>query len=247
MTQVPRTVRPATASVARTMLGFCLVSCRAARHFCAGAHARADRSRHAAVVSAAAGASRTSALDRGAVHGAPDRLRDCAHRRHKSCSRRCHRRAAERDPGRREIAGDREPDRVEQHGSQALRPGRRARDHDTPAAAARALPGRGRPGQRHRRSHHPLGSGIQQQCVAAGRGDRAGELLESQNHQHAAAAQWAGKPAGDAAGAIRRGQSTSAHGSRRELHRQSCRLFRPVDDAAILGAGHRPAIRAASS
>ena len=156
-------------------------------------------------------------LTAGPLDRPAHRLRDRPHRRHQSRRRRRRRRPAARDPGRRQVARHRQPDRLEHHRSQALRPRRRAGDHDAAAAAARALPRRRHPRQRHRRSDHPLGSGLEQQRVAARRGDRAGQLVEGQSHQHAAAPERPGEPAGDAAGAIRRGQSPRAHGARREL------------------------------
>ncbi len=136
-------------------------------------------------------------------------------------------------------AGHDQPDRLERHRPQALRPRRRAGDHDTAAAAAHALPRRRHRGQRDRRSDHPLRRSLEQRRVAARRGNRAGQFVEGQSHQHAAAPERAGEPAGDAAGALRRGQSPRADRARSQLRRQSTRLSRAFDDAAVRRADHR--------
>ena len=162
----------------------------------------------AGVASARAGRTRgpyCGPLDRVA-HG----VRHHPHRRHQPCRRRRRRRSESRNPGRWQVAGDHQPDRLEQHRSQALRPRRGARYHDVAAAAAGAFSWRRCHGQRDRRRDHPLGRGLEQHRVAARRRDRPGELGQGESHQHAAAPERPGEPAGDAAGALRRGQSPRA-------------------------------------
>ena len=97
---------------------------------------------------------------------------------------------------------------------------------DLAAAAADAVPGRRHRGQRQRRSDHPVGPRVEQRRDAA-RGEIAAAIVaEEQGHQPAAGARRQREPAGDAAGAVRRGEPQGADRARRQPVRQSRRGLR---------------------
>ena len=63
----------------------------------------------------------------------------------------------------------------------------------------------------------------------------AATKANAKRRQHAAAARRHGQPAGDAAGALRRGESRRADGGRHHVLRQRAAVRRPDHDAAVLG------------
>ena len=154
--------------------------------------------------------------DRGTLDGPDHRLRRHAHRGHQSGHRRRDRRAAARDPHRRQGAGHHQPDRV---GRQ-----RSAMQYDLVVE---------QPITALEQQLHQLfpGETIQvavnaDAIVLSGRVSstevmlRAAEVAravgaEGERHQHAAGARRRRLAAGDAAGALRRGQPPRPHRARR--------------------------------
>ena len=120
--------------------------------------------------------------------------------------------------------------------------GRTGREHAA-AETAGALPRGGHHRDAERRGPDSVGPRVEHGGDAEGRRNRPGERRESESHQHAAGAGRAGQPAGDAAGAICRGESARDSGTGREsLHgsQRGERLRRADNDGAVHPARIRP-------
>ena len=153
--------------------------------------------------------------DGGTLDGPEHRVRRHPHRGDQPGHRRRDRRAAARDPHRRQGAGHDQPDRVGRHAAGAVRPGGRAADHGARAAAQAAVSGRGDSGCRQRRRHRPVGPRVQHRGDAARGRSGAGRGAQGERHQHDDGARRRRIAAGDAAGALRRGEPARTHGAGR--------------------------------
>ena len=107
----------------------------------------------------------------------------------------------------------------------------------TRAAAAAAVSERGHPRGAERRRHRAVRTGVEHAADAAGGRGGPGRIAQGQHHQHAHRAGRQRCPAGDAAGAVRRGESARApRGRCHALHHRHQGLRRPGHDAAVPGA-----------
>ena len=107
-------------------------------------------------------------------------------------------------------ARNRQPDRLVGHRPHSVPCHRRTGNHHARATFAHVVFRRSHRRQSQRRSHRPVGSGLDYRGDAASGRNRQGVHVEEPRHQLAAAARRHHEPAGHAAGAIRRGEPTDA-------------------------------------
>ena len=157
---------------------------------------------------------RTRRTDGRAVDGPRDAVRHHANRDHQSRDRGRGRRAAARNPDRRQEAGNGQPHRLVLERAQTVRRGGRTGGDHARAASSGAVSRRGHHRWCQRRSARIVGPGVQHGRDAARRRNRHCVGLEAQDHQHAASAWRQREPAGDVAGAVRRSEPPGADRAR---------------------------------
>ena len=131
-----------------------------------------------------------------------------------------------RDPHRRQGGRHRQPHRLGRDGAAAVRPRGGTERHRHPATAADALPGRRRPGDGQRRGPDSFRQGVEQHHLAPHGGNRGRHVEQGEGDQPAPVPRRERKPAGAAAGAVRRSEPDGIEGAWRLVlyrHRQQQR------------------------
>ena len=163
--------------------------------------------------------------DGGSVDGRPHRLRRHSHCHHEPGGRRCRGRAAARDPRSMEEGGHGQPDRLgPRHRASSTTSSSNSRSQPSSSSCTCCFPARTSTVGDERGSDDSFGPGLEHERDAAHRGDRDGFAAKGEDHQHAAGARRQREPAGDAAGAVRRGQSPRPDGGRALAIRRPARI-----------------------